>query len=47
MFLFSHVREQCHKTGALDSLSELPLMLGADAGMLRINHLCLARYKTP
>ena len=45
--LFSYVWEQRHKPCALDCLRQLSLMLGADAGMLRVDHLCLARNKTP
>ena len=38
----SYVREERHETGALDGLRQLSLMFGADAGMLGIDHLCLA-----
>ena len=43
----SHIREQRHETGALDGVSQFSLVLGADAGMPRIDDLRLARNKTP
>jgi len=41
-FLFAHIRQERHESRALDGLRKLPLMLGADTGMLRIDDLRLA-----
>ena len=43
---FSYVRQERHEARALDGLRELPLVLGANTSVLRVDHLRLARNKT-
>ena len=41
------VRQKTHEPGTLNGLGDFPLMLGADAGVLRIDNLHLTGNKTP